>query len=166
MALIVGIGYFAANPLWLSPKAGAQLHWEAAKKEQARVRLVALALADPRSSFFSSHEVFIAEREMGREEWSLFKLVYAFLPYQPRLSEWGLDYWTVHEVVVTRDPSCDQTISEMRAARWQQPDRLQLNWRYSSHSPIPDLERRHGRLPCYVTSAEDYGKAVPDSVQP
>ena len=69
-----------------------QLRWpDPPKKASMRVRLVAVALADPRSTFFSSHEVFIAEKEITQEEWGLIKLVYTFLPYQPRLLESGFD---------------------------------------------------------------------------
>src|SRR5512147_3160692 len=85
-----------------------QLRWpDPPKKAPMRVRLVALALADPRSSFFSSHEVFVAETEIGHEEWSLIKLVYTFLPYQPRLLDSGFDYSLVHEFSAQRDTNCD-----------------------------------------------------------
>ena len=147
-------------------RASAQLHWEEPKKEQVRVRLVALALADPRSSFFSSHEVFVAEKQVGREEWSMVKLVYGFLPYQPRLSERGLEYSTVYEIRAVRDPGCDQTVGEMKSGQWSQPERSHLNWRYARNSPISDVERRHSSLPCYLTSADDYERSVPDNPEP
>src|SRR3954462_2086543 len=55
-----------------------QLRWAyPPKKAPIRVRLVAVALADhPRSSYFSSHEVFVAETEIADQEWSLIKLVF------------------------------------------------------------------------------------------
>src|SRR5580704_3310258 len=96
-------------------RAEGQLRWpDPPKRAPMRVRLVALALADyPRSSFFSSHEVFVAETEIGHEEWSLIKLVFTFLPYQERLSESGFDYSVVHELSAWRDPDCDQTLAQL-----------------------------------------------------
>ena len=52
-----------------SGKQAEGLHWpDPPKKQQIRVRLIAVALADhPRSSFFSSQEVFVAETDIGDE---------------------------------------------------------------------------------------------------
>ena len=133
-------------------RAQAQLRWPGSKKEEVRVRLVALATADPRSSFFTTREVFVAEREIGHEEWSLIKLVFTFLPYQPRLSDSGLDYSLVHEFSAHRDPVCDETLAQMTSG----PDHAQLNLKYAADSPQKDLERRHTPLPCYQTTADDY----------
>src|SRR5262249_11110381 len=91
-----------------SSKPAEGLHWpDPPKKAHMRVRLVAVALAEPRSSFFSSHDVLVAEKEIGNDEFSLIKLVFAYLPYQPRLSELGFDYSVVHEISVWRNPDCD-----------------------------------------------------------
>ncbi len=135
--------------------AQAQLRWPGShKKEQLRVRLVALALADPRSSFFTTHEEFVAEKEIGHEEWSLIKLVYTFLPYQPRLSESGLDYSLVHEISARRDTGCDETLAQMTRG----PEQTPIDLKYAADSPTKDLERRRTPLPCYETTADDYGK--------
>jgi hypothetical protein len=136
-------------------RAEAQLRWGNSKKEDLRVRLVALATADPRSSFFTTREVFVAEKEVGHEEWSLIKLVFTFLPYQPRLSESGLDYSLVHEFSAQRDSACDETLAQMTSG----PDHQQLNLKYAAASPTKDLERRRTPLPCYQTTADDYTKA-------
>ena len=130
-----------------------------------RVRLVAIALADPRSSFFSSHEVFVAEKEIGSgsEEWSLIKLVFTFLPYQPRLSESGFDYSVVHEVAASRDQKCDQTIAQLTAR--SQPTRHEPLI-YSRNVPREDLDRRRIPLPCYETSANEYIKSSFEPVAP
>src|SRR5437660_4489749 len=98
-------------------RAEGQLLWPGPpKRTPIRVRLVAVAYADhPRSSFFSSQEVFVAETEIGHEEWSLIKLVFTFLPYQPRLSESGFDYSVVHRVSAWRDPDCDDTVAHLTA---------------------------------------------------
>jgi hypothetical protein len=136
-------------------RAQAQLRWQTSKKEPLHVRLVALALADPRSSFFTTREVFVAEKEIGHEEWSLIKLVYTFLPYQPRLSESGLDYSLVHEFSAMRNTTCDETLARMTSG----PDQTQINLKYAADSPTKDLERRRTPLPCYETTADDYSKS-------
>jgi hypothetical protein len=121
-----------------------------------RVRLVAVALADPRSSFFSSHEVFVAETEIAHEEWSLIKLVYTFLPYQPRLLDSGFDYSVVHQFSAWRDPDCDETVAQLTARNW--PNRHEPLV-YARHVPREDLDRRHIPLPCYETNADEYGRS-------
>jgi hypothetical protein len=162
--LMAVVSFLAASCVIAShPHAQGQLRWpESPKKEALHVRLVAIALSDPRSSFFTSHEVFVAERELGREEWSLIKLVYTFLPYQPRLSDAGMDYSTVHQFSAVRDTNCDETLAQMTSSDW--PDRHQINLRYSQDSPLKDLERRRTPLPCYETTADDYTKSAHEPI--
>ena len=136
------------------------LPWSMPKKESMRLRLVALAWNHPRSSFFASEEIFIAEKELTKDETRLVKLVYEFLPYQPRLSEEGLDYSTLHELRAARDPHCDETLSQITAGRegdWRQ-DQSQL--KYSADAPPVNPSRYKAPLPCYVTNAEDYTKPI------
>jgi hypothetical protein len=133
------------------------LHWRQPRKEQIRVRLVALAWTHPRSSFFPSEEVFVADKELTAGELRLVKLVYGFLPYQPRLSESGFDYSTLHEIRAVRDPSCDETLRQLMA---DERDHQQRALVYSEDSPKVDLDRRRMPLPCYLTSADDYTKAI------
>jgi len=170
--LKTGLGYLMAivflpliGSLGAGEKAEAELHWQPPKKEVMRLRLVALALAFPRSSFFATHEVFVAEKQLGRDEWRLVKLVYGFLPYQARLSETGLDYSIVHEMRAVRDPSCDETLRQMTYPQnmpdWPQPDQ---SWKYSTDSPPLNLDRPRNNLPCYQTTAEDYGKPMHEPV--
>src|SRR3954452_4628649 len=129
----------------LGIQAEGQLHWpDPPKKAPMRVRLVAVALALPRNSFFSSHEVLVAEKEIAHQEWSLIKLVFTFLPYQPRLSESGFDYSVVHEISAVRDQNCDQTIAQLTAR--SQPDRHEPLI-YSRNVPRVDLNRRRSPLP-------------------
>lgn len=158
----------------------AELHWQA-KKEHIRVRLIALASHFPRSSFFPNQEVFVAEKELAEGESRLVKLVYGYLPYQPRLSEQGLNYALVHELNALRDPNCDEALAQMtiveRPENWKQTTRqepnhdpanhLQVyvgpikedpNFKYSANSPVINLDRRRAALPCSVTTAEDYSK--------
>jgi len=134
------------------------------KKAPIRVRLVAVALADhPRSSYYTSHEVFVAEREISHEEWGFIKLVFTFLPYQPRLSESCCDYSLVHEVSAWRHPDCDQTVDELTAR--SMPDRHEPLI-YSANVPRKDLDRKHIPLRCYETNADDYIKASFEPVAP
>ena len=130
-----------------------------------RVRLVAVALADhPRSSYVPSHEVFFAETEFGTEEWNrLIKLVFTFLPYQPRLSETGFDYSVVHEFSAWRDPGCDETVAQLTAR--SQPERHEPLI-YSRNVPREDLDRRRMPLPCYETNADDYIKSSVEPITP
>ncbi len=142
----------------------AQLRWpDPPKQAPMRIRLVAMALADPRSTFFSSHEVFVAEKEISHEEWGLIKLVYTFLPYQPRLLETGFDYSVVHELSASRDPNCDETVSQLTAR--DLPARHEPLV-YAAHVPREDLDRRHIPLPCYETSADGYSKSMVEPIAP
>jgi hypothetical protein len=155
IALLVTVCAFCARQ-----RAAAELHWPSSRKEHAHLRLVALAWNHPRSSFFASEEVFIAEKQLSGEESRLVKLVYGFLPYQPRLSDAGLDYSDVLELRVTRDPSCDETLLQMTSGQvgdWRQPA---SSLKYSADAPELNLERRKSTLPCYVTGAEDYNKSA------
>ena len=141
-----------------------QLRWpDPPKPASMRVRLVAVALADPRSTFFSSHEVFIAEKEISHEEWGLIKLVYTFLPYQPRLLESGFDYSVVHELTASRDPKCDETVSQLTFRELPARHEPLI---YAPHVPREDLDRRHIPLPCYETNADEYSKASNEPIGP
>ena len=136
------------------------LPWNASKRESMRFRLVALAWNHPRSSFFSSEEVFIAEKELTKDETRLVKLVFEFLPYQPRLSEEGLDYSTLHELRATRDPQCDETLAQITTGPtgdWRQG---QSHLKYSTDAPSLNPARNKVSLPCYVTSADDYTRPI------
>lgn len=148
-----------------SGKQAAGLQWpDFPRKAQIRVRLVAVALADhPRSSFFSSQEIFVAETDIGDEEWKLIKLVFTFLPYQPRLSESGFDYSVVHEIAAWRNPDCDETVAQLTARSL--PDRHEPLI-YSHSVPREDLDRRNIPLPCYETKADDYIKSSLEPVTP
>jgi hypothetical protein len=142
------------------PAADGQLRWSRQRKQEIQVRLVALAETYPRSSVFANDEVFVAEQELSKEESRFIKLVYDFLPYEPPLSEAGLNYSLVHKVQAVRDSSCDESLWQMRSLmekrrRAEQPN---SNWKYAEKSPIEDLDRRQARLRCYRTSADDYEK--------
>jgi hypothetical protein len=164
---IKGLLFLVAICLGSSGKlAEGQLRWPdyPPKKAPMRVRLIAIAYADhPRSSFFSSQEVFVAETEISHEEWGLIKLVFTFLPYQPRLSESGFDYSVVHQILVWRDPECDETVEQLTARSL--PNRHEPLI-YSRNVPTKDLDRSRVHLRCYETNADDYIKASLEPVAP
>lgn len=125
-----------------------------ADTRELSVNFIGLALALPSSSYFSSHEVFIAEDRLSRYQSRLIKLVYEFLPYQTRLSDYGPNYPDVDKLRVTRDPTCDETlmqvISSANVTGRTQPDLLQQALKYSG---------RESELECYRTTADDYRRA-------
>ncbi|HZQ25581.1 MAG TPA: hypothetical protein VFA89_22520 [Terriglobales bacterium] len=154
-AIAAGFGLVARET------AHGELHWQSPKKQELRVRLIALALAPPRSSFFPNQEVFVAALEVTKDESRLIKLVYEFLPYQPPLSDYGMDYSLLHEIRAERDPSCDETLKDMSYPRYvPEWPRADQSWKYSLDSPELNPERRHARLPCYQTTAQDYDRSV------
>ncbi len=87
--------------------------------------------------------------------------MYAFLPYQPRLSEYGFDYSLIYELKATRDPSCDQTLTQMTT---DQRDHGHRALKYTSDSPVLNTARRYRPLPCYSSTPEDYTKIVDQPV--
>jgi hypothetical protein len=141
------------------PAADGQLRW-GSRKEPIEVRLIALAMKYPRSSFFANDEVFVAEQELAKDESRFIKLVYDFLPYQTPLSA-GMDYSTVYTFHAVRDSTCDENLWEMRStqAQHKRPDGISSPWKYAAYSPIADLDYRQARLRCYRTTSEDYEKA-------
>ncbi|MFY9903899.1 MAG: hypothetical protein WBX02_08435 [Terriglobales bacterium] len=136
------------------------LPWPATKKESMRLRLVALAWNHSRSSFFASEEIFVAEKELTKDETRLVKLVYEFLPYQPRLSEQGLNYSTLHELRAVRDPHCDETLTQITTGQQGDWRQAQSQLTYSTDAPPLNFSRHKAPLPCYVTNAEDYTKPI------
>ena len=147
-----------------SGKQAAGLHWpDPPKKARMRVRLVAVALALPRSSWGENLEMLVAEKEIGVEEFSLIKLVFTYLPYQPALSESGFDYSVVHDVLAWRNPDCDTTVAQLTTR--SMPDRHEPMI-YSRNAPRKDLDLRRIPLPCYETRADDYIKSSLEPMPP
>jgi len=157
----LGIVWFAAMCVLCGPEtAHGSLPWHSPKKEFVRLRLVALAWNHPRSSFFGNEEIFIAEKELTKDESRLVKLVFSFLPYQPRLSDEGLNYLTVHELWAFRDPECDETVAHLLTGEVGDWRGSKSQLQYSKDAPTLNLARRKSRLLCYVTSADDYAKPL------
>jgi len=139
-----------------SPKLPAAENPHGALAEELPIRLVGLVLALPSSSYFSNYEVFIAERRISKVASQLIKLVYVSLPYQRRLSEYGLNNSRVFKLRVRRDRSCDESLLEMT---WPETD-PRPGTQYSSDSPGLSISDRNAMLPCYCTTADDYRKAM------
>ena len=160
MKLVSLIVAGAALVLCSSFAADAQHRGSTPHKEAIEVRLIALAVAYPRSSFFANDEVFVAEQELSKDESRFVKLVYDFLPYQSPLSSYGLNYSLVHSFRAVRDTTCDENLWQMRWLYEQrQPNAsAKSEWKYSAQSPIFDLDRRQARLRCYRVSSDDYEK--------
>ena len=105
----------------------------------------------PSTSYFANYEVFVAEKWLSKSESQLIKLVYVFLPYQRRLSEYG-DLTKVFKVRVTRDPTCDESLMQIM---W--PERQNGSGANGSGQAIAaDPADRKNLLPCYRTTADDY----------
>jgi hypothetical protein len=113
------------------------------------------ALVLPMSSYFSNYEVFIAEQRLTRHQSQLIKLVYEFLSYQPRLSDYGPNYPGIENLRATRDRSCDQALMQVASSAstvpWSQSGRLQLS--------AKSLTQQQSTLECYRTTADDYRRA-------
>jgi hypothetical protein len=124
--------------------------------EELPIRIIGQALALPNSSYFSNYEVFIAERRRGKGT-QLIKLVYVSLPYQRRLSEYGVNSAKIYKLRVTRDASCDETLLEMT---WPQADASHPNSGLPIGPPTLGPNDRNSTLPCYRTTADDYRKAL------
>jgi hypothetical protein len=152
MTFIAGTAVFAAD---------GEFRGSAPRKQPLEVRLIALAVTYPRSSYFANDEVFVAEQELARDESRFIKLVYDFLPYQSPLSSYGLDYSLVHRFHAVRDATCDENLWQMRWLFEQHSANAPVNseWKYSAESPIFDLDRRQARLRCYRVTSDDYEKA-------
>jgi hypothetical protein len=123
--------------------------------KELSVNFMVPALVLPMSSYFSNYEVFIAEQRLTRHQSRLIKLVYEFLPYQPRLSDYGPNDPGIENLRATRDRSCDQALMQVASSAstvpWSQSARLQLS--------AKSLEQRQSTLECYRTTADDYRRA-------
>jgi hypothetical protein len=123
---------------------------------EVSVNFIGAVLPLPSSSYFANSEIFLAEEHVNRYRSRLIKLVYDFLPYQPRLSDYGPNYPVVYKLHVTRDPSCDEPLMQMTSSvttSGSTPiNRLQLDPKYSN--------QQQSTLACFRTTADDYRKAT------
>ena len=129
--------------------------------EELPVGLLGIVFAAPGSSVFSNFEVFVAKRRVGKDkdQLQLIKLVYEFLPYQRRLSEYDLNNLPprVIKLRVTPDPSCDESLGQMI-----QPH-TDPTLPATEYPTLPAALRSsdlNAVLPCYRTTAGDFQKAM------
>lgn len=124
--------------------------------EEMPLRLIGLAMALPNSTYFSNYEVYIAERRLRKNLTELVKLVYVYLPYQRRLSDYGVDNSKVYKLLVSRDRSCDESLMQMT---WPEAD-PHPDLHNAADSPGLSAADKKSMLPCYRTTADDYRKAI------
>jgi len=144
-----------ASPVIDSRRRQAEAAREPATEEMP-LRLIGLAMALPNSTYFSNYEVYIAERRLRKNLTELVKLVYVYLPYQQRLSDYGVDNSKVYKLLVSRDRSCDESLMQMT---WPEAD-PHPDMHNAADAPGLSAEDKKGMLPCYRTTADDYRKAV------
>jgi GAF domain len=125
--------------------------------QDVQLRVIGLAWAPPRSSYFSNFEVFIAEKWLNKKVSQFIKLVYVFLPYQRRLSEYGPDGLKVRRLRVTRDSTCDESLMQMM---WPEGENGPTGSHHSGDALASPSTDRNDVLPCYRTTADDYQRAV------
>jgi hypothetical protein len=126
--------------------------------EELPVGFLGVVFAAPGTSFFSNFEVFVAKRRV-KDQLQLIKLVYEFLPYQRRLSEYDLDNMPprVIKLRVTPDPSCDEALGHII-----QPS-TDPTGTATEYPKLPAALRSfdmNAVLPCYRTTAGDFQKAM------
>jgi GAF domain len=124
--------------------------------QDVELRVIGLAWAPPRSSYFSNFEVFIAEKWPKKKESQFIKLVYVFLPYQQRLSEYGPDDLKIRRLRVTRDSTCDESLMQMMWPEGENP----TGSHHSGDALASASTGRNDVLPCYRTTADDYRRAI------
>ena len=124
--------------------------------EEMPLRLIGMAMALPTSSYFSNYEVYIAERRLRKNLTELVKLVYVYLPYQRRLSEYGVDNSRVYRLRVSRDRTCDESLMQMT---WPEGD-PHPDAQNPADAPGLSAADKKSALPCYRTTADDYRKAM------
>ncbi len=143
------------SPVTDSPRKQAEAAREPATEEMP-LRLIGLAMALPNSTYFSNYEVYIAERRLRKNLTELVKLVYVYLPYQRRLSDYGVDNSKVYKLLVSRDRSCDESLMQMT---WPEAD-PHPDMHNPADAPGLSAEDKKGMLPCYRTTADDYRRAM------
>ena len=124
--------------------------------QDVQLRVIALAWAPPRSTYFSNFEVFLAERWLNKEHLQFIKPVYVFLPYQRSLSQYGPDALKIRRLRVRRDSTCDESLTQLM---WSEYEKDPTGLRPSGDARA-SLSTDRDLLPCYLTTADDYRRAV------
>lgn len=127
-----------------------------ANRKELNIAPIAPATALASSSYFGSSEIFIAEERLGVHRRRYIKLVYDYLPYQKRLSEYGPNYPQVAKLRARRDVTCDENLTA-GAYSMSKVEVSQANgWQaLSQAAPI-----NQDTLPCFRTTADDYRRAL------
>src|SRR6266849_6838998 len=127
--------------------------------EELPLGLLGVVFVAPGTSFFSNFEVFVAKRRVCKDELQLIKLVYEFLPYQRRLSEYDLSNSSprVIKLRVTPDPSCNESLGKMIQS---DTDPIRPATEYSKLPAALRSFDLNAVLPCYRTTAGDFQKAM------
>jgi hypothetical protein len=153
-----GTGQAMGNPEEAAPpsQAAADEPREQAVQELP-VNLIGLVLALPGTSYFSNYEVFLARRRMSKDQTVLIKLVYEFLPYQRRLSEYDLKNAKVYRLSVVRDTSCDETLAQMLHP---QIDESHPGKAYAIDPDVLGPNDPNNVMACYRTTADEFQRSV------
>jgi len=127
--------------------------------EELPLGFLGLVLAAPGTSYFSNFEVFVAKRRVAKGQLQLIKLVYQFLPYQKRLSEYDLNNLPprVIKLRVIPDPSCNEALGEIIQPS---PDPARPVTEYPKLPAVLRSADVNQILPCYRTNADDFEKAM------
>jgi hypothetical protein len=127
--------------------------------EELPLGFLGLVLAAPGTSYFSNFEVFVAKRRVAKGQLQLIKLVYQFLPYQKRLSEFDLNNLPprVIKLRVIPDPSCNESLGEIIQPS---PDPARPVTEYPRLPAVLRSADVNQILPCYRTTADDFEKAM------
>jgi len=130
--------------------------------EELPLGFLGVVFAAPGTSFFSNFEVFVARRRVGKDQLQLIKLVYEFLPYQRRLSEYDLNNLPprVIKLRVTPDPSCDESLGQVIQSH---TDPALPATQYPKLPAALRSADMNAVLPCYRTTADDFQKAMSTS---
>jgi len=123
--------------------------------KELNVNFMVPALVLPMTSYFSNYEVFIAEQRVTRHQSRLIKLVYEFLSYQTRLSDYGPNYPGIENLRATRDRSCDQALMQVASSATTVLGSLSGRLQLSAKS----IEQQQSTLECYRTTADDFRRA-------
>jgi hypothetical protein len=126
--------------------------------EDVPLRLVGIPVNSAKTSFFTGFEVFLAERRIGPGKTELIKLVYEFLPYQKRLSEYDLSTTKIYKLRAIPDPRCNESLMQMM---WPEGDPAPDGDPQSeAHALAARVADKNAKLRCYRTTADDFSRAI------
>ena len=111
-----------------------------------------------KNSFFSNFEVFLAEtQKIGQGRTELIKLVYIFLPYQKRLSEYDWSTTKIYKLRAVRDQSCDDAHADDLAGGRRSTRPCGVG---SCTTVFANGSNKNTNVPCFRTTADDFQRAI------